>query len=132
MQNTRLNQLIDRLINQLNNWLSNPWRRWSLLLMSLLFGFFFGEVVASSAGQAARWDVTGAAVLVVVVEVVSWVAYTGRVPREIPPPNNFPTAFGSPIPPNDRAPRFLLLEMANNFKVGLTYSLFLEAFKLGS
>ena len=25
-----------------------------------------------------------------------------------------------------------LLEMANNFKVGLTYSLFLEAFKLGS
>ncbi|KKI98104.1 DUF565 domain-containing protein [Prochlorothrix hollandica] len=113
MQNTRLNQLLDRGIVQLENWLSNPWRRWSLLLISFLLGFFAGEVVSSVAGQAARWDITYAAVLVVAVELLSRLVYG--------------------LPGQARSSRrSFTLELSNNFKVGLTYSLFLEAFKLGS
>lgn len=122
MQNTRLNQLVDRGIIQLEAWLSNPWRRWSLLLISLLLGFFMGEVVSSIAGQAARWDVTYAAILVVGVEVLNGMIYRRGEAREMADRRDRP----------DRSRRVFLLEVTNNFKIGLTYSLFLEAFKLGS
>lgn len=122
MQNTRLNQLFDRGIIQLENWLSNPWRRWSLLLISLLLGFFMGEVISSVAGQAARWDITYAALLVIGVEVLSGIVYQ----------RGMGGAGVDPSGRRDRRRRTFLLELANNFKIGLTYSLFLEAFKLGS
>ncbi|MEB3163479.1 MAG: DUF565 domain-containing protein [Prochlorothrix sp.] len=122
MQNTRLNQLFDRGIIQLENWLSNPWRRWSLLLISLLLGFFMGEVVSSVAGQAARWDVTYAALLVLGVEALSGVVYRGGTGETSTDRSGR----------RDRSRRTFFLEIANNFKIGLIYSLFLEAFKLGS
>jgi hypothetical protein len=110
MQNTRLNQLFDQATDQVVSWLSNPWRRLSLLLISVLFGFFLGGVMASIAGQTERWDGTVAALAVVWVEVVSRLAYRVRANRDRP----FP------------------LDLANYLKMGFTYSLFLEAFKLGS
>jgi hypothetical protein len=109
MQDTRLNQFFNAATRQLEGWLNNPWRRISLLTISLLFGFFLGEVMAAVAGQTARWDATVSGLLVVWVEIISRLAYGG----------------------SDRGNRFLL-DMANYLKVGFIYSLFLEAFKLGS
>ena len=110
MQNTRINRLIDVLGERFRGWLSNPWRRISLLLISLLFGTFLGTAISTIAGQSADWDIIAAGLLVLLTEFASWLVYGGPRP-----------AVGS-----------LWGEMLNALKIGLTYSLFVEAFKLGS
>jgi Protein of unknown function (DUF565) len=110
MQNTRLNSLLSAITNLLRQWFFNPWRRFSLLLISWLFGFFLGSAVSTTAGQTAEWDVSIAAILVILIEISSRIFYR----------RNF----------FER--QALWLESLNFLKVGFTYSLFLEAFKLGS
>ena len=110
MQNTRINRLIDVLGERFRGWLSNPWRRISLLLISLLFGTFLGTAISTIAGQSADWDIIAAGLLVWLTEFASWLVYGG--PRPVA--------------------RSLWVEMLNALKIGLTYNLFVEAFKLGS
>lgn len=109
MQNTRLNSLVAAVTGQLRALFLNPWRRLSLLVISLLFGFFLGTAVATTSGQSADWDVVGAGILVALTEVVARIYYRRN--------------------PSGRS---LWLEALKALKIGLTYSLFLEAFKLGS
>jgi len=110
MQNTRINRLIDVLSDQFRDWLSNPWRRISVLLISLLFGNFLGTAISTIAGQSANWDIIVAGLLVLLTELVNRLVYGGRRP----------------------AVSSLWVEMLNALKIGLTYNLFVEAFKLGS
>lgn len=110
MQNTRLNGLVDATTRQLQRWLFNPWRRLSLLVISVLLGFFLGSAVSTTAGQAADWDITAAAILVALSEVIDRIYYSR----------------------NRQTGRPLWVELLNALKIGLTYSLFVEAFKLGS
>ena len=110
MQNTRLNNLFNAIALRLRLWFFNPWRRLSVLIISFLFGFFLGSAVATTAGQTAEWDIVVAGFLVTLIEVSSRIFY-GRSIRER---------------------QALWVESLNILKVGLTYSLFLEAFKLGS
>ncbi|MCU0545770.1 MAG: DUF565 domain-containing protein [Oscillatoriaceae cyanobacterium Prado104] len=110
MQNTRINRFIDVLGEQFGRWLSNPWRRISLLLISLLFGTFLGTAISTIAGQSADWDIFAAGLLVVVTELVSRLAYG----------------------PNRQIARSFAVDLLNALKIGLTYNLFVEAFKLGS
>lgn len=110
MQNTRLNGLLNAIASPLSLWLFNPWRRLSLVVISLLFGFFLGSAISTIAGQAADWDVIGAGVIVALCEIVDRIYYTG----------------------NQATRRSFWVELLNALKIGMTYSLFLEAFKLGS
>jgi hypothetical protein len=110
MQNTRINRLIDVLSERFRGWLSNPWRRISLLLISLLFGTFLGTAISTIAGQSADWDIIAAALLVLLTEFASWLVYGGLRP----------------------VARSFWVEMLNALKIGVTYNLFVEAFKLGS
>lgn len=110
MQNTRLNSIVDSLSRQLGRWLFNPWRRLSLLIIALLFGFFLGTAVSTTAGQSADWDIIAAAILVALIEIVDRIYY--RSSRQ--------------------GNRAFWIESLNALKIGLTYSLFIEAFKLGS
>lgn len=110
MQNTRLNGLINNTNRQLEKWFFNPWRRLSLLVIGFLFGFFLGTAVATTAGQTANWDIITAAILVALCEIVDRIYYSRNRP----------------------AIRPLWTEALNAVKIGLTYSLFVEAFKLGS
>jgi Protein of unknown function (DUF565) len=115
MQNTRLSTLVESWLEQFNRWLRNPWRRISLVLISLLGGNFLATTVSTISGQKADWDVFVSALLVVLAEGISWLMYRR--------------------PQNDRSPRgenSIFLEMLNGIKLGLTYGLFVEAFKLGS
>ena len=113
MQRTRLSTLVSSASNQFGRWVFNPWRRLSLIIIGLLFGNFFGIAISSIAGQAAELDVVVSAVLLGIVEFVSWLVYRR--------------------PPQKPAQRISLpLEVMNALKIGLTYSLFVEAFKLGS
>ncbi len=110
MQNTRLSTLVDVTTRQVVTWLSNPWRRISLLIISLLFGYFFASAIATVAGQKANLDISVAALLLLFTEAVSRFVY------------------GS----NRRVTQSLVIQMLNSLKIGMTYSLFVEAFKLGS
>ncbi len=116
MQNTRLNNLVNVILGRLEQWFGNPWRRLSLILISLLLGVFLGTSIPTTAGQAATWDVIAAAILIIITETISRFVY-GRSLEQLQSP-----AFRLS----------LLAEAINALKIGLTYSLFLEAFKMGS
>ena len=118
MQNTRLNNLVDVILRQLGQWFSNPWRRVSVVLISLLLGVFLGTAIPTTSGQTAEWDVIGAGVLVLFTEVVSRFVY-GRNRRQA-------------VAAEAASRRSLFAEVLNSLKIGLTYSMFVEAFKLGS
>lgn len=110
MQNTRINRLIDVLSDQFRDWLRNPWRRISVLLISLLFGNFLGTAISTIAGQAANWDIIVAGLLVLLTELVNRLVYGSK----------------------RLAAYSLSVDLLNALKIGLTYNLFVEAFKLGS
>ena len=110
MQNTRINRLIDVLGEQFGRWLSNPWRRISILVISLLFGTFLGTAISTIAGQSADWDIIAAGLLVLLTELTNRLVYGRKRP----------------------AAGYLWVEVLNALKIGLTYNLFVEAFKLGS
>jgi hypothetical protein len=120
MQNTRLSTLVDRTGRQFVSWAENPWRRLSLLIISLLFGNFLASAIATSTGQRATLDVYIAFILLTVTESISWLVYASGFGRRN----------------EDRNPLFgqrpILVAILNNLKLGLIYGLFIEAFKLGS
>jgi hypothetical protein len=110
MQNTRLTNLSEAIATRLGQWFLNPWRRLSLLLINFLFGFFLGTAISTIAGQRGVLDIVIAGVLVVLTEVTSRIFYSQSF----------------------FARRSLLVESLNILKVGFIYSMFVEAFKLGS
>ncbi|MEB3291492.1 MAG: DUF565 domain-containing protein [Leptolyngbya sp.] len=117
MQRTRLSLLFDELGDQISLWLINPWRRVSLVIISLLGGYFAAVALSAIAGQAAIQDVTVSIFLVLGAEVVSWLVYSRRwrepaLVRKVPKP--------------------LWLDCLNSIKLGGLYALIVEAFKLGS
>ena len=117
MQRTRLNSLVDITGDRLELLFSNPWRRISLNLIAILSGFFMGSALVTTAGQDAVWDVPAAALVFTFTELTSRFVYGRRSRRS------------ADARPSRRA---LYIDVLNLFKVGLIYSLFLEAFKLGS
>lgn len=110
MQSTRLNRLFNVINERFKQWLRNPWRRISLLIISLLFGNFLATVISTIAGQEGYLDVTYALICLVIAEFLSWLAYGSY--RQIA--------------------RTFWIDFLTGLKVGMTYGLFLEAFKLGS
>ncbi|OLP16533.1 hypothetical protein BST81_20240 [Leptolyngbya sp. 'hensonii'] len=110
MQNTRLNNLMETITSRIEQILQNPWRRLAVLGLNLLFGFFLGSAIPTSTGQAARWDIVVALILVVGVEICNRIIYANLKEGRSP----------------------FLLTMLNSLKIGLTYGLFLEALKLAS
>jgi hypothetical protein len=107
VQRTRLNTLVDVTGRRIELLFSNPWRRIALSLIALLLGFFLGSAIATTAGQDATWDVSGAAILFLFTELIAKFVYS-------------------------RPRRWLWLDIINLTRIGIIYSLFLEAFKLGS
>lgn len=110
MQETRLNSLIGSFFNQFTTFLGNPWRKLSVIIICLLLGFFLANVLTTSSGQSARWDVTIALMFLVFTELSSFLIYRRT----------------------NSAKKSPWLEMLNSFKIGFSYGLYLEALKLGS
>ncbi len=117
MQNTRLSIITNVSIGRLSQWSRNPWRRTSLIVISLLLGFFLASVISTSTGAKSELDIVAAGVTVAGVELINRFVYS---------PRRATLADGS------LAPRILTTDMLNSLKLGITYGLFLEAFKLGS
>jgi hypothetical protein len=114
MQNTRLSTLVSQLSGRFIGFLRNPWRRLSLLIIGFLGGNFLASIISTVAGQRTTLDIIAAFLLVVFVEISSWLVY--RTDRQLAPSEQ----------------RLLLLEFLNDIKIGITYGMFVEAFKLGS
>ncbi|EKV03721.1 Protein of unknown function (DUF565) [Leptolyngbya sp. PCC 7375] len=110
MQRTRLSTLVDQAGQRFSQWVFNPWRRISLAVISLLFGNFFATAISATAGQTAEIDILISAILVAMVEFISWLYHRSR----------------------SNGQRTILPELLNSFKLGMVYGLFVEAFKLGS
>ncbi len=157
MQRTRLNALTTQATLQFRQWVFNPWRRLSVIVISLLFGNFFATAISATAGQAAKLDVTISAILVIFVETVSWIYYRFAPKRSLRDrtADTLPTDTAlissgadpalsrstgqAPSPSFDASldlgpvrSRSTLAESLNAFKLGMIYGLFVEAFKLGS
>lgn len=148
MQRTRLNTLVTGATVQFRQWVFNPWRRLSVLVISLLSGNFFATAISATAGQAAKLDVTISAILVIFVEIISWLYYRSAPRRRVATSdlaardrttaeNPIILSEGDPavVPQLDLGPirsRSTLAESFNAFKLGMIYGLFVEAFKLGS
>ena len=103
-QSTRLQRSFGGLVQQLETWAANPWRRLSVLSIAALFGFLIGSAITSVAGVLGQMDPVGALIVVLGTEV------TVRLRRA-----------GSPT---------LVEQVLNVSRIGLLYGLFLEAFKL--
>ncbi|MGD1867145.1 MAG: DUF565 domain-containing protein [Phormidesmis sp.] len=152
MQRTRLNTLFTQATLQFRQWVFNPWRRLSLIVMSLLFGNFFATAISATAGQTAKLDVTISAILVIFVEVISWIYYRFAPRRRVdgrgrdrlgtvePSATDvrllddalLPSGLESGVDLGPVRSRSTLAESLNAFKLGMIYGLFVEAFKLGS
>lgn len=120
MQNTRLNTLIDRTNRQFTQWSENPWRRLSLIIISLLFGNFLASAIATTTGQRTDLDAVASVSLLTIVESISWLTYGTVFGRRQVASNLF---LGQ---------RPTWIAILNSLKLGLIYGLFVEAFKLGS
>ena len=128
MQDTRLSRILNGSIGQLGGWLRNPWRRISLVGLGLLFGNFLATAVSTVSGQRAESDVIASIVVVGVTEAVSWYVYRRSQRPDFQRPDFKSSDRGQP--PFGPAP--FVPELLNALKIGLTYGLFMEAFKLGS
>jgi Protein of unknown function (DUF565) len=127
MQNTRLNTFLNIFLKQLNQWVSMPWRRLSLLIISLLLGNFLASVISTTTGQRATLDAWSAVVLTIATELISWLAYS-RLIRQQERISLDESTENSTI----RLRRPLWLDFLNGTKIGMVYGLFLDALKLGS
>ena len=103
-QSTRLQRSFGGLVQQLETWAANPWRRLSVLSIAALFGFLVGSAITSVAGVLGQMDPVGALIVVLGTEATVRLRSTGS-----------PT---------------LVEQVLNVSRIGLLYGLFLEAFKL--
>ena len=106
MQKTKFREFIDSLIFIINPIISDSWSKRSLLLLSLLFGFYFTNSFLSFLLDKSVNTIFLAIIILLIMELV---IRSYLIPK-------------LPIP----------VMILNNIRIGSTYALILEAYKLGS
>ena len=106
MQKTKFREFIDSLIFIINPIISDTWSKRSLLLLSLLFGFYFTNSMISFLLDKSVNTVFLAIIILLIMELAirSYLISKLTIPVMI----------------------------INNIRIGSTYALILEAYKLGS
>ena len=106
MQKTKFREFIDSLIFIINPIISDSWSKRSLLLLSLLFGFYFTNSFLSFLLDKSVNTIFLAIIILLIMELVirSYLISKLTIPVMI----------------------------INNIRIGSTYALILEAYKLGS
>ena len=105
MQQTRLNILLSTLINQFRDFITNPWRKLSFIIIGWLLGFALPTALTASISQDGAWDTSVALVFLIFTESISIIIY-GRRKSE---------------------PRPWWIDILNSFKIGFIYCLYLDA-----
>ena len=109
MQSTRFRKLLDLLVSIINPFVSDSWSKRSILLLSLLFGFYFTNSFLSFLLDKSVNTIFIAILIVFIMELSIRFSLISKFSK-----------FS------------LILNSINNFRIGSTYALILEAFKLGS
>lgn len=107
MQRTRLNTLVNTQALRFQSFFDNPWRTISLVIISLLLGFFLGTATISSADLSSYGDLLASIVLLIVMEITNRWLYVQKQ-------------------------RPLWVTSLNFFKIGFIHSFFLQALIVGS
>ena len=108
MQKTVLYKSSEKIIYRLASWAANPWRRYSLLVIIFLLGFFIGSSLGMINGVLALMDPVGAFITVIFLEFL----IKARL---------FFQKSNKPI---------ILIRIFDMFRIGITYGLFSEGLKL--
>ena len=108
LQQTRFQRQLAELGPSLERWAANPWRRLSLLLIVLLFGFSVGGAVGSITGALAKLDPLSALICVLLIEL----------------------AIRARAPLLRRDGVGLGLQLLDMVRIGVLYGLLLDGFKL--
>jgi Protein of unknown function (DUF565) len=138
MQNTRISNLLGFVAVNVQRLFANPWRRLAVWLIALLLGNFLGSVVTLLVGQVAQSDIGAAVLLLVLTELLSWIVYRRRGGVWVRGSVNRPDAdivgasLGNSPYRDISSLGNLVLDLLNALKIGFIYSMFVEAFKLGS
>ena len=106
MQKTKFREFIDSLIFIINPVISDSWSKRSLLLLSLLFGYYFTNSFLSFLLDKSVNTIFLAIIILLIMELV----------------------IRSYLIPKLTIPVMII----NNIRIGSTYALILEAYKLGS
>jgi Zn-dependent protease with chaperone function len=129
MQNTRISNLLGFVAVNVQRLFANPWRRLAVWLIALLLGNFLGSVVTLLVGQVAQSDIGASVLLLVLTELLSWIVYRRRGGVWVRGSVSSPQAE---IDRDISSLGNLVLDLLNALKIGFIYSMFVEAFKLGS
>ena len=106
MQKTKFREFIDSLIIIINPIISDTWSKRSILLLSLLFGFYFTNSLISFLLDKSVNTIFLAVTILLIMELAIR--------------SNLISKMTTPV------------MIINNIRIGSTYALILEAYKLGS
>ncbi len=109
MQKTKFRKSLDKFNLFINSIVTDSWRKRSVLVLSLLFGFYFTNSFLSFLLDKSVNTILIALIIVVLMELSIRITLLNNL-------------FKSS----------LILISINNFRIGSTYALILEAYKLGS
>ena len=108
MQKTFLYKSSANIVDRLANWAANPWRRYSLLVIIFLIGFFIGSSLGMINGVLALMDPLGALIALIFLEILIQARFVFLKSK-------------NPI---------IVVRVFDMFRIGLTYGLFSEGLKL--
>ena len=109
MQKTRLNKFIESIVAIIKPILAGSWSKRSFLFISLLFGFYFTNSLLSFLLDKSVNTIILAIIILLIMEL----------------------SIRSSLFSNYSKLSIIIISI-NNFRIGSTYALILEAFKLGS
>jgi len=122
---TRLERYLDIQYERLKTYLFYHWKNLTKATIIFFVGFFWASGLATLIGQTGDWDVLISAIIIYLNELISkWVyGLEGKATQSFPVLRKkyLPTSINFPIK-----------NQINQFKLGLLYGLFIDAFKLGS
>ena len=107
-QKTRFQILIVDNFKTISNWAVNPWRKYSVVLLMFLIGYFFGSSLGMISAVYNLMDPVGALISVLIIEILI------NIRRVL---------F------NDKNKKFFLL-IIDFLRIGLVYGFFTESLKL--
>tara|TARA_Y100001968_G_scaffold193669_1_gene177624 strand:+ start:413 stop:754 length:342 start_codon:yes stop_codon:yes gene_type:complete len=108
MQKTVLYKSSAKIVDRLANWATNPWRRYSLLLIIFLIGFLLGSSLGMINGVLSLMDPVGAFIVLIFLEILikaRFIFLKSKKPR-------------------------ILIWIFDVFRIGIAYGLFSEGLKL--
>ena len=107
-QKTKFQLKVIENIQTLSIWANNPWRRYSISLITLLIGYFFGSSLGMVSAVVELMDPVAAFLSVVFIEILIFLRRNFRL---------------------NRKNKFLIL-LLDSLRLGLFYGFFTESLKL--